>query len=80
MSLKQILNEAVRVNGYLSYEAFVKICLEEGYKISNGERRLRASESPNIKPIMKTSKRGTSYIAEYEYIQIPQVAVQSKLI
>ena len=46
----------------------VRICLEEGFKISNGERRLRKSESPNIEPVMKKSKRGTEYIGGYKYI------------
>jgi hypothetical protein len=41
-------------------------CLELGYKLSNAERRLRHSESPDIEPVMATSKRGTNYIKGYQ--------------
>ena len=68
MSLKNILHEQIQELGYISYEEMVRICLEEGFKISNGERRLRKSESPNIEPVMKKSKRGTEYIGGYKYI------------
>lgn len=53
--------------GYLSYPDMVQYCLEEGFKPSNGERRLRPSESPNVKAEMKQSKRGTFYISGYRY-------------
>lgn len=66
-SLKSQLNTLIREKGYLSYPDMVQFCLEEGYKPSNGERRLRASESPNVKPEMKKSKRGNFYIAAYRY-------------
>lgn len=65
-SLKELLNQKIRELGYLSAEQVYKICLEEGYKLSNAERRLRASESPDIEPVMAKSKRGTNYISGYK--------------
>ena len=80
MSLQVILNNLIQNKGYVPYEEVVRVTLEEGYKVSNAERRLRRSESPKVKPIMKTSKRGTRYIGAYEWeepklasIPIPKV-------
>lgn len=67
MSLRLILNKEIERRGYLSSEDMTGICLREGYKASNGERRLRKSESPNVETIMKKSKRGTEYIAGYTW-------------
>jgi len=69
MSLKSILQKRIIDQGQITYEEMVGICLEEGYRVSNGERRLRKSESPHIEPVMKESKRGTDYIAGYKYIK-----------
>jgi hypothetical protein len=66
-SLRSTLNALIKEKGYLSYEEIVRITLEEGYKPSNAERRLRHSESPDIEPVMAVSKRGTSYIKGYIY-------------
>lgn len=67
MSLRSTLNEIIRQQGYLSYGEVARIAAEEGYKLSNAERRLRRSESPYVKPIEGVSKRGTKYIVGYEY-------------
>jgi len=66
-SLWNQLNENVQSRGHLSYGEMVQICMELGYKISNGERRLRKSESPNVEEIMGKSKRGTPYIVGYRW-------------
>lgn len=67
-SLRQQLNNEIKRKGYLSYEEMVKICLEEGYRISNAERRLRKSESPEIEAVMGVSKRGTSYVKGWKQL------------
>ena len=72
MSLRQTLNNLIRDKGYVPYEEIVRVTLEEGYKISNSERRLRKSESPQVKPIMKLSKRNTEYIGGYKW-DVPKI-------
>ena len=44
------LNDLIKEKGYLSREEMEQVCRETGYLISNGERRLRFSESPNVYP------------------------------
>ena len=61
------MNENIKSRGQISYGDMVQICMELGYKISNGERRLRKSESPNVEEIMGKSKRGTQYIVGYRW-------------
>lgn len=68
MSLKTILNNLIAQRGYVSSEEVYHICQEEGFKLSNAERRLRRSESPNVEPVMAKSKRGTMYIKGYKFI------------
>ena len=53
MSLKQRLNEAIKINGSMTFDEIKKYTEELGYKLSNAERRLRPSESPNIERIEK---------------------------
>lgn len=67
MSLRQTLNNLIRERGYVPYEDIVRITLEEGYKLSNAERRLRQSESPMVIPVMGKSRRGTDYIKGYQW-------------
>jgi hypothetical protein len=69
MSLHKTLNNLIRERGYVSYEEIVRITLEEGYKPSNAERRLRQSESPLVIPVMAKSRRGTDYIKGYKWKQ-----------
>lgn len=69
MSLRSTLHSYIKEKGYASYEECVRICMEEGYKPSNMERRLRHSESPAIEAVMGTSKRGMSYIKGYRWIE-----------
>ena len=67
MSLRSELNNLIQERVYLPYEEMVRFCIEAGYKVSNAERRLRHSESPNIAPEMAKSKRGTDYIRGYRW-------------
>lgn len=55
ISLKQRLNTLIedRKGGMVSINEIRQICDEYHYKQSNAERRLRASESPNVEPIFK---------------------------
>ena len=57
ISLRQKLNEYIRIKGTVSYFE-IKDKVENGYfgrryKISNAERRLRESESPDIEAIIQ---------------------------
>jgi hypothetical protein len=49
--LRKILNSDLQQKGYLSIDEVHAIAKSEGHKESNGERRLRPSESPYAKPI-----------------------------
>ena len=50
-SLKTILNNEIRNFGYITISEVYEIAKREGHKASNAERRLRRSESPNVKAI-----------------------------
>lgn len=52
-SLKNSLTELIWRQGYLSFEGMEQFCRKQGKKPSNGERRLRASESPTIEAVRK---------------------------
>lgn len=67
MSLKDHLIKILSEKGNLTYGEVAQICVEEGYKVSTGERRLRKSESPFVEPIEAKSRRGTSYIKAYQW-------------
>lgn len=71
-SLRVKLNNLIRERGEVPYEELAKFTNEEGYKLSNMERRLRSSESPEIEPIMGYSKRGTEYIRAYRWRGAPK--------
>ena len=62
MSLRKLLNDSIRQNGYLSINDIYKLTEDYGCKRSNAERRLRRSESPNITPVMKKG-----YIVGYKW-------------
>ena len=64
-SLRKQLNDLIRERTYVPYEEIVRYCMEYGAKISQAERRLRHSESPNVVPEMAISKRGTEFIKGY---------------
>lgn len=76
-SLKNKLQLLIRERGEISYGDMAQFVVEEGYKISTAERRLRGLmadkneqgewQTPEIFPIMKKSKRNTDYIAGYRY-------------
>lgn len=69
-SLKTILYEAIKAKypEYLTTSEVERICREQSKKISNGERRLRHSESPRVLAV-KNDKR-----AIIGYRWIPQKA------
>ena len=67
-SLHKKLNDWIKEKGQVTYGEFVEYVSYEGYKISTGERELRKSKSPSIKPIMGMSRRNTEYIKGYRYI------------
>jgi hypothetical protein len=62
MSLKKILNDKIQQAGQLSVEEIEIISKDNGYKISNAERRLR--ESPNVLAL----KNDRGYIKAYAWI------------
>lgn len=72
-SLKELLHEAIKAKypDYLPLSEVERICKDNNRKISNGERRLRKSESPNILPI----RNNKSAIIGYKYIQSDMVKV-----
>jgi len=72
MSLKKILHNKIQSQGTMPYSQVEQICKENGYKISNAERCLRRSESPDVKTIY--SKKG--FIVGYEW---KRVGEQGKL-
>ena len=61
-SLKKSLHALISTKDFTSYGEVVNLALELGHRISNAERRLRPSESPNIQTIL--SKKG--YILGYK--------------
>lgn len=71
-SLREKLNNIIRGRGEVSYEELAKFTNEEGYKLSNMERRLRSSESPEIEPVMGYSRRGTQYVKAYRWRGAPK--------
>ena len=48
MSLKRDLHAIIKSLGECSYNYLEKYCGERGYRVSNMERRLRQSESPQV--------------------------------
>jgi hypothetical protein len=79
MSLKKVLNERIRKEGYLSIEEIYQICEDLHYKQSNAERRLR--ESPRVEAVYDDKRK---YIKGYKVISrpiedIPKIKVQEVL-
>ena len=70
MSLKSKLNEAIKLRGYMSFDEVKRYTEELGYKLSNAERRLRRSESPNLDRVMKDGA-----IVGYKWINKPGIFV-----
>lgn len=63
-SLRAILNKEIRERGYLSVNEVEVLCKRENHKMSNAERRLRHSESPNVEPV----KNDKGAIVGYKYL------------
>lgn len=57
MSLKLTLNQMIseRAGGVLSLNEIEDFCHKAGYKLSNAERVLRPSQSPNIERVWKNN-------------------------
>lgn len=69
-SLREKLNLLIRQRGQISYNEIKTMC-ESGafgrkYRISNLERRLRGSESPDVKSVMSGN-----HIAYYQWVGEP---------
>lgn len=69
-SLRVKLNNLIKNAGgkMISIEEINKLCDEWGYKHSNAERRLRASESPQVEAVMGPKKTGGEAIIGYKWI------------
>ncbi len=67
MSLKSNLNQIIkdRNGGIFTLQELEVFCKNAQYKLSNAERRLRPSESPNIERVMKNGA-----IVGYKYIEV----------
>lgn len=66
MSLQKQLLKKIQTEGRVTYGALCQLTLEEGYKISTMDRRLREhAEDSLIHPVFATSKRNTKYISAY---------------
>jgi len=68
-SFLKILHEAIHQRGILTYAEMVSICVEEGHKVSYGEKLLRKPfTSPElIGKIPKKNKRGDDYVYAYQW-------------
>ncbi len=77
MSLKIILNKYIESkNGLVvSLQEIEAICKREGRKVSNGERRLRASESPKIGHVTNSKGAIVGYYYKPSILGITQVNV-----
>jgi hypothetical protein len=71
MSLKQILNDKIRQAGTLSVDEIELIAKDNGYKISNAERRLR--ESPNVLALKTDKGHIKAYAWTGEEIKSPKI-------
>lgn len=73
MSLKKTLQDTIKsYNGEICPNYVIEaICRRLNKKISNGERRLRASESPEIQSV----KNGKGFIIGYRFIKDNQLAL-----
>ena len=64
ISLKMILCEEIQRRGFITQDEMERICKSEGYKISNGERRMR--ESRNLIEPVRNKKQA---IIGYRWIE-----------
>jgi hypothetical protein len=67
----------VKEKGTVDYGSFCTFVVEEGFKISSAERRMReimAQPDSKIEATHKRSKRNTDYIAGYYWIGNEPVA------
>lgn len=64
MSLRANLNQIIkdRNGGVVSIDEIADYCKKAGFKLSNAERRLRPSDSPDIQRVFKKG-----YIIGYKY-------------
>lgn len=71
-SLRVKLNNLIKNAGgkMIGIEEINKLCDEWGYKHSNAERRLRASESPQVEAVMGPKKTGGEAIIGYKWVTL----------
>lgn len=77
-SLIFILNKEIRESGYISYQRMVQICQENGRKPSNGERRLRRSESPTVEAVMNEKGAITGYKYKPEFKDFQTIVISKE--
>lgn len=70
MSLKKELNEWIKCEQFVSYNDVEVYCKENYYRIETATRRLRKSESPNVKAVFKKT-----YITGWKYVAEPKQEV-----
>ena len=85
MSFKSLLKEKIEREKYVSYGDICQFSVEEGYKVETATRRLRylcakrnehkLPQVPEIRAVMKISKRNTEYIAAWEWIGAGKIAM-----
>jgi len=75
VGLKQKLNEIIKSRGEITVAEMEQICRDLGYKVSNGERRLRKSESPNV--ISIPNKKGATIAYRWEGVRDTILATES---
>lgn len=73
-----LLNNRLIRDGYLSYGQVAQIAVEEGFKVSTAERRLRKSDSPSVRAEEAISRRGTKYISGYHHVK-QEIKEESKV-
>ena len=86
-SLKNKLYNLIKEKGEVSYGEICQMTVEEGYKVSTAERRLRElTEKSDKHPVVhigktiKKSKRNTDYIAGYYWLAIAPETKQVKYV
>ena len=50
-SIKEKLNQLIKLHGYVSYDQIALYCKELGCKLETATRKLRPSISPNVDPV-----------------------------
>ncbi len=72
MSLKKKLHEIIKGEngGIVTHHVIQRICEVEGRRVSNGERRLRPSESPDIETVYNKKGFIVGYRAKPQFEEV----------